>query len=80
VWGFPGLRGVLASDTLGIGAPGGIRTPDHCLRRAVLYPAELRARVCRHFGGQWRTSVGPSKPQRDYNPAHATSLPRAMAK
>ncbi len=27
------------------GAPGGIRTPDHRLRRAVLYPAELRARI-----------------------------------
>ena len=26
------------------GAPGGIRTHDPCLRRAVLYPAELRAR------------------------------------
>src|SRR5690348_4932566 len=27
------------------GAPGGIRTHDPCLRRAVLYPAELRAHV-----------------------------------
>src|ERR1700730_6339660 len=26
------------------GAPGGTRTPDHRLRRPVLYPAELRAR------------------------------------
>jgi hypothetical protein len=26
------------------GAPEGIRTPDLCLRRAALYPAELRAR------------------------------------
>ena len=26
-----------------IGAPGEIRTPDHCVRSAVLYPAELRA-------------------------------------
>lgn len=25
------------------GAPGGIRTPDHQLRRQVLYPTELRA-------------------------------------
>jgi hypothetical protein len=25
------------------GAPGGIRTHDPCLRRAVLYPAELQA-------------------------------------
>lgn len=25
------------------GAPEGIRTPDLCLRRATLYPAELRA-------------------------------------
>jgi hypothetical protein len=28
-----------------VGAPGGIRTHDPCLRRAVLYPAELRAHV-----------------------------------
>ena len=27
------------------GAPGGIRTHDPCLRRAVLYPAELRAHM-----------------------------------
>jgi len=27
------------------GAPETIRTSDPCLRRAVLYPAELRARV-----------------------------------
>ena len=29
---------------VGSGAPEGIRTPDLCLRRAALYPAELRAR------------------------------------
>jgi hypothetical protein len=29
------------------GAPEEIRTPDLCLRRATLYPAELRARVPR---------------------------------
>ena len=27
------------------GAPGGIRTPDPLLRRQMLYPAELRARI-----------------------------------
>ena len=27
------------------GAPEGIRTPDLCLRRATLYPAELRAHI-----------------------------------
>ena len=27
-----------------IGAPGGIRTPDHLVRSQVLYPAELQAR------------------------------------
>ena len=27
------------------GAPGGIRTPDHPLRRRMLYPTELRARI-----------------------------------
>jgi hypothetical protein len=33
-------RRLILSD----GAPEGIRTPDLCLRRAALYPAELRAR------------------------------------
>ena len=32
----------------GAGAPGGIRTHDPCLRRAVLYPAELLVRRGRH--------------------------------
>jgi hypothetical protein len=27
------------------GAPGGIRTHDHQLRRQVLYPTELRAQI-----------------------------------
>lgn len=31
-----------------IGAPGGIRTHDPCLRRAVLYPAELLVQRGRH--------------------------------
>jgi hypothetical protein len=29
------------------GAPGEIRTHDLCLRRAALYPAELRVRIKR---------------------------------
>jgi hypothetical protein len=29
-----------------IGAPGAIRTRDLCLRRAALYPAELRVLIC----------------------------------
>src|SRR5690606_15726700 len=29
---------------VGVGAPGGIRTPDQWLRKPLLYPAELRAR------------------------------------
>ena len=37
------LRAVRAS-----GAPGEIRTPDHCVRSAVLYPTELRARRDKH--------------------------------
>ncbi len=28
---------------LDVGAPGGIRTPDHLVRSQVLYPAELQA-------------------------------------
>ena len=39
-------RRVLACPVLyRSGAPEGIRTPDLCLRRATLYPAELRARA-----------------------------------
>src|SRR5919205_882075 len=34
-----------AADGSISGAPEGIRTPDLCLRRAALYPAELRARM-----------------------------------
>src|SRR4030088_2080184 len=37
------------------GAPEGIRTPDLCLRRAALYPAELRARGGLHS----RTGAAP---------------------
>src|SRR5690606_29049385 len=29
----------------GFGAPGGIRTPDQWLRKPLLYPAELQARI-----------------------------------
>src|SRR5262249_6428897 len=36
--------GRVAINDRGIGAPEGIRTSDLCLRRATLYPAELRAR------------------------------------
>ena len=39
------------------GAPGGIRTHDHCLRRAVLYPAELLVQCGRH-----NTHVGGGRP------------------
>ena len=39
-----GRRGTLS---LGFGAPGEIRTPDHQVRSLVLYPTELRARVFR---------------------------------
>lgn len=40
------------------GALGGIRTHDPCLRRAVLYPAELRVQRGRHDThlGVWRPS------------------------
>lgn len=34
-----------------IGAPAAIRTRDLCLRRAALYPAELRVRNGGHFMG-----------------------------
>jgi hypothetical protein len=54
------LRGVNAasrshvSDFLfdpDFGAPGRIRTADHCVRSAVLYPAELRAQPLRSLPG-----------------------------
>ena len=37
-----------------IGAPGRIRTADHCVRSAVLYPAELRAQPRRSLPGPLR--------------------------
>ena len=40
----PGCRG-RGGTARQKGARGGIRTPDLCLRRATLYPAELRARA-----------------------------------
>ena len=60
------------------GAPGGIRTPDHCLRRAVLYPAELRARWCGGYGIRCRSgavsefgfdlaTVGPARGELSFN-------------
>ena len=48
-WGF------FAED----GALGGIRTHDPCLRRAVLYPAELRVQCGRHH-----TYVDSGRPRR----------------
>ena len=39
-----GLTPVFWTKHSKIGAPEGIRTSDLCLRRATLYPAELRAR------------------------------------
>ena len=41
------------------GAPDGIRTHDPCLRRAVLYPAELLVQRGRHD-----THVGGGRPLR----------------
>lgn len=35
-----------ADPSQGVGAPGGIRTPDQWLRKPLLYPAELQARRC----------------------------------
>src|SRR5487761_527855 len=52
------------------GAPGGIRTHDPCLRRAVLYPAELRAH------DQSLTSVVVTIPG---IPASSASMPRVRA-
>src|SRR3954470_22194797 len=41
---YPTAAGFLQRCQQITGAPEGIRTPDLCLRRAALYPAELRAR------------------------------------
>lgn len=42
-----------------IGAPDTIRTCDLCLRRAALYPAELRVRNRRHLA-DWRGGSNPA--------------------
>ena len=39
------MRKILFDQHFEAGAPDWIRTSDPCLRRAVLYPAELRAPV-----------------------------------
>ena len=41
------------------GAPEGIRTPDLCLRRAALYPAELRVLELVNVAGMARSCVRP---------------------
>ncbi len=60
------------------GAPGGIRTHDHRLRRAVLYPAELRAqwRRARRAESQRRgeRSIAEKAPQAA-QPADAACFP-----
>jgi hypothetical protein len=70
------------------GAPGGTRTPDHRLRRPMLYPAELRARVSRtSWSGQQDSNLRPSAPKADALPdcamprrdAHVISLAENMA-
>ena len=48
---FAGFLDYLDDIGLQIGAPGGIRTHDHRLRRAVLYPAELQAHCVAARGG-----------------------------
>src|SRR5438477_10955446 len=48
LWLLSGRRGELRRK-LAIGAPDTIRTCDLCLRRATLYPAELRVRLPPHL-------------------------------
>ena len=48
----------------GLGTPGGIRTPDLLLRRQLLYPTELLARVERVMGIEptrpaWKAGILP---------------------
>src|SRR5574338_367593 len=50
------LSTMLRATLLRTGAPGGSRTPDPRLRRPLLYPAELRARIPKP------SSVGPPLP------------------
>ena len=51
-WGKRGVSFALTHLSLiKYGAPEGIRTPDLCLRRAALYPAELRARKADQASG-----------------------------
>ncbi len=53
------------------GAPGGIRTHDPCLRRAVLYPAELLVRRGRHD-----THMGTGRPVTGGLQRKSSSAPR----
>src|SRR4029077_20299669 len=60
------------------GAPEGIRTPDLCLRRATLYPAELRARgVVIADGRRGSNAVAAGDPSRPGDSEHrrATTEP-----
>ena len=54
----------LQSVPYGNGAIGGIRTPDLCLRRALLYPAELQSQGSVAFQGEATMErvkgIGPS--------------------
>ena len=63
------------SGCSGIGAPDTIRTCDPCLRRAVLYPAELRARMCRILN-----DLRPRVQRWRYNSrSHAHAIEEAMS-
>ena len=50
------------SGPVNTGAPETIRTSDHRLRRAVLYPAELRARGAQYNGDYSNPSVAIGSP------------------
>lgn len=67
---LPARRG-LSDDILAeTGAPGGIRTPDQWLRKPLLYPAELRARMA-YFNRYPRLTAAA---------AHAHTLPELQEK
>jgi hypothetical protein len=58
------------------GGPGEIRTHDLCLRRAALYPAELRVRRAEHTGGAPAAQCAAARRR---GPASAGSVEFRMA-
>ena len=62
------------------GAPGRNRTLDRLLRRQLLYPTELPARVCPTVWPTGRKIGENAMPVNDRNPPEESSLPLPLAR